>query len=206
MKEKILDYIINSEDIQGRLKNIQSEYRNDFIQDFYLIIMDYDEDKLIDIWNNGKIENFCSKLIKNNIKSKSSKFYTTYNKWDMNKKDFNFENLIDNKNKLDKLYLIEKIEEILDTRIYWYDAHLFRLYYLHIINEDDNELMEPKSLRDIQKYHNNNINYNSIRERIIETMIKILNILIDEKQISLSDLNPEWIGKLDKPIMKRYKR
>lgn len=204
-REFIIDKVLTDKKIQHRLNTIQSEFKDDFIQDFYIILLEYPIEKLRDVYNNEKLENFCSTIIRKNIKSNKSGFYKKYIKDSLlnNTIEYDFLESVDNKDKINNLKLISDIEQILDTKIYWYDAHLFRLYYLHIIDEETSELMSPMSLRGIQKYHNDIINYNSIRERNLETMVKIINILLGDKKILKSDLSEEWLCLLDKKPIKR---
>ena len=47
----------------------------------YLILLDYDEEKLIDLWNNEQMNFFLARIIVNQYRSNNSPFHTTFRKF-----------------------------------------------------------------------------------------------------------------------------
>lgn len=52
----------------------------DLCQMVYLILLEYDETKLLDLWRNGQINNFIARIIINQYRSYTSPFYTIFRK------------------------------------------------------------------------------------------------------------------------------
>lgn len=57
------------------------QYKEDFFQDLILILLTYDNDKLNDAHNNNHFNALVSRIIINNIYSKTSPFYKDYKKF-----------------------------------------------------------------------------------------------------------------------------
>lgn len=60
--------------------NVPDTYKEDLIQEIYLILLEYDQDKLNNI-PEKEIKYFVSRIIINNWNSKTSPFYTKYRKY-----------------------------------------------------------------------------------------------------------------------------
>lgn len=69
-------------------------YKQDLIQEVYLILLEYDKDKIIELFNNNQINYFISKIITNLWYSKTSPFYMKYKKHN-NLKTKTIDDLID---------------------------------------------------------------------------------------------------------------
>lgn len=72
----------------GKLYKIPGEkwkkqYEQDFFQDLVLILLTYDNDKLNDAYHNKHMNALITRIIQNNIYSKSSKFYNSYLRFDL---------------------------------------------------------------------------------------------------------------------------
>ena len=72
----------------GKLYKIPGEkwkkqYEQDFLQDLVLILLTYDNDKLNDAYHNKHMNALITRIIQNNIYSKSSKFYNSYLRFDL---------------------------------------------------------------------------------------------------------------------------
>lgn len=74
IKLKILDTIV---------QNIGASnlYRDDLLQECYLILLEYDQQKIEDIYNKGDIKFFLSKIVCNQYNSKTSPFWKKYKKY-----------------------------------------------------------------------------------------------------------------------------
>lgn len=53
----------------------------DLSQMVYLILLEYDEDKLLDLWDNGQINFFIARIILNQYRSTNSPFHKLYRKY-----------------------------------------------------------------------------------------------------------------------------
>lgn len=71
---------------------VDSEYFDDLVQEIYLIILSYDNQKLNEIWSKGQIKFWVSRVMMNTWNSRTSRFFKTYKKFDEHKdgnKDLN---------------------------------------------------------------------------------------------------------------------
>lgn len=57
------------------------EFRDDFLQDLIVTLYDYDNEKLNDAYNGNHLNALVTRIIQNNIYSKTSPFYTVYRKF-----------------------------------------------------------------------------------------------------------------------------
>lgn len=53
----------------------------DLSQMVYLILLEYDEDKLLDLWYNGQINFFIARIILNQYRSSNSPFHKLFRKY-----------------------------------------------------------------------------------------------------------------------------
>lgn len=86
-KEQIINYIISNNIVENQLKFIcnDSNYFDDILQEIYLIILEYDEQKLINAYEHGYINAFISSICRKMYNSKTSKFYYKYKRYDKNR-------------------------------------------------------------------------------------------------------------------------
>lgn len=89
---EVIEKIINEQIVETIADNIgvTSNYKDDFIQEMYLILLEYDKKALEDIYNKGDIKYFVSKICTNNWFSKTSPFYKNYKKYDNSKGDTDY--------------------------------------------------------------------------------------------------------------------
>ena len=59
----------------------KDQYKEDFFQDIVLVLMTYPGEKLNDVESKGWMNGFLTRVILNQIYSKTSKFYSTYLKY-----------------------------------------------------------------------------------------------------------------------------
>ena len=71
--------------------NINTPYNDDLVQEIYLILLEYDRDKINQMIKNKQINFFISRVIMNQVFSCTSDFYKKYVKWDINKVEYNFD-------------------------------------------------------------------------------------------------------------------
>lgn len=55
----------------------------DLSQMVYLAILEYDEDKIVDLWENGGIDFFIARIIINQYRSNNSLFYRQFIRYDL---------------------------------------------------------------------------------------------------------------------------
>lgn len=54
---------------------------DDLIQEIYLIIAEYDEDRIVEMWEKSQLKFFLVRVISNQYFSKNSPFYKKYKKY-----------------------------------------------------------------------------------------------------------------------------
>lgn len=54
---------------------------DDFTQEIYLILLEYNEEKLIEIYNKNQLKFFIVRIIQNQYNSKNSPFYMKYKRY-----------------------------------------------------------------------------------------------------------------------------
>jgi hypothetical protein len=98
----MLNKIANERLVEDICKNIgvAEKYMDDFVQEMYLILLEYDQNKLQEIYDKGQLNFFLTRIIKNQWCSKTSTFYRTYRK---------YYNLIDGNN--DGYNMYEEIDD-----------------------------------------------------------------------------------------------
>lgn len=99
----MLDEIIKEQVVENICKNIgvSDEYFEDFVQEIYLILLEYDKDKLKYIIENNQINFFITRIIINQWQSSTSPFYKKYKKFyniiDLNNNGYNVYDNIDDR-------------------------------------------------------------------------------------------------------------
>ena len=53
----------------------------DLAQMVYLVLCEYEDEKILELWNNGEIRFFIARIIMNNLNSKSSPYYRIIRKF-----------------------------------------------------------------------------------------------------------------------------
>lgn len=79
---EIVEELLKDKVVEQVAKNIrvESDYYDDFVQDIYLILLDYDNEKLNEIYKKKQLNFFITRICLNNWNSKTSPFYTKYKK------------------------------------------------------------------------------------------------------------------------------
>lgn len=89
----IVDKLARNRVVEDMIRNMNiNDYPDDLAQEIYLILLEYDKEKIEDIYNKNQINFFISRIITNQAFSKNSPFYLNYKKWDLNKEELDFEN------------------------------------------------------------------------------------------------------------------
>lgn len=68
------------EDIARNIR-VSSDYYDDFVQESYVTLLEYDNTKLNEIFDKKQIKYFVARICLNNWNSRTSPFYTKYKKY-----------------------------------------------------------------------------------------------------------------------------
>lgn len=84
-KTEIIEALARDRMVETMIKNIahqdMSADLEDLSQMVYLILLEYDEDKLRDLWEQRQMSFFIARIIVNQYRSSSSPFHTTFRKY-----------------------------------------------------------------------------------------------------------------------------
>lgn len=61
--------------------NISQNDMDDFVQEIYLILLEYDSNKIIELWKNRQLNYFLVGIIKRQYNSTTSPYYKKYKKY-----------------------------------------------------------------------------------------------------------------------------
>ena len=80
----IIKTLADGKRVEAMVRNIAHQDLTDDLKDLcqmvYLILLEYDEDKLVDLWENNQINFFLARIIINQYRSANSPFHTIYRK------------------------------------------------------------------------------------------------------------------------------
>lgn len=84
-KETIIETLAQEKRVEALVENIAHHSLTadlkDLCQMVYLILLEYDESKLQDLWENGQINFFLVRIILNQYRSSNSPFHSIYRKY-----------------------------------------------------------------------------------------------------------------------------
>ena len=84
-KANIIKQIAQERMVESMVQNIAHQALNDDLSDLcqmvYLILLEYDDDKLQDLWENNQIRFFLARIIVNQYRSSNSPFHILYRKF-----------------------------------------------------------------------------------------------------------------------------
>lgn len=95
-KFKIVEILGRERMVERMVENIthsSSPELSDLAQEIYLALLNYDNDKIVDLFVNEQINYFIARIVLNQFRSKTSPFHITYRKFqelseDITDKDF----------------------------------------------------------------------------------------------------------------------
>ena len=83
---EIIDQLAREKRVETMLANIAkkpvSGTLEDLCQMVYLILLEYDEGKIVDLWENGQINFFLARILLNQYRSTNSPFYKLFRKYE----------------------------------------------------------------------------------------------------------------------------
>ena len=84
-KVQIVSEIAKSKMVEQMVQNIahqsMSADMKDLCQMVYLILLEYDEAKIVDLWEHQQMQFFLARIIINQFRSSNSPFHTTFRKF-----------------------------------------------------------------------------------------------------------------------------
>lgn len=89
-KQEILSELAKSSTVEKMIAAYskgQADYASDLAQDIYLNLMEKDEQLLIDLYNKNQIGFYVLRMVRNNLFSSTSPYYTKYIKYDLKNTD-----------------------------------------------------------------------------------------------------------------------
>lgn len=70
--------------------------KEEFKQELCIILLSYKKPKLLlDLYERGELDYFILKIIKNQLKSVTSPFWRTHNRWEYNREEYNLDERYD---------------------------------------------------------------------------------------------------------------
>lgn len=168
-RNDIIVWLNNHKILNESIKKIcQNEsHIEDLRSELFLTLCEKSDDEIIKIYNEKRLIWWCLTFLKNQYHSKSSPFHKMYRR-----RADEIVDIVEVEQNIESLLLIEKIENILDNEIHWFDSHLFKLYYINMIAENG-DIIKPMSLRKIQDLHrlgDLNLPIKTIRESLARTL------------------------------------
>ena len=83
---EIIDQLAREKRVETMLANIAKKpvtgTLEDLCQMVYLILLEYDEGKIVDLWENGQINFFLARILLNQYRSTNSPFYKLFRKYE----------------------------------------------------------------------------------------------------------------------------
>lgn len=83
-KQDIIEELANQKKVEELIQNITKRTffeLEDLAQDIYIHLIDYDDNKIIQLYNNKQLIYFIVRIIYNNYFSKTSRYYYIYKKY-----------------------------------------------------------------------------------------------------------------------------
>ena len=101
-KSEIIEAIAGERMVETMVENIAHHSLTadlkDLTQMVYLILLEYDETKLQDLWDNNQISFFLARIIINQYRSSNSPFHTIYRKFRERSEDIQGKDWLDDDN------------------------------------------------------------------------------------------------------------
>lgn len=73
-KDKVIEQICTN-------LRVTSNYYDDLVEEIYLIVLEYDNEKLSKVWENNQMNYWLTRVILNNWNSQTSQFWKKYRKY-----------------------------------------------------------------------------------------------------------------------------
>lgn len=78
----MIEKIVNEGFVESIVKNlgVPKRYADDLVQEIYIILLEYDREKIVQMYINNQLNFFLTRIIKNQWLSSTSPFYKLYKK------------------------------------------------------------------------------------------------------------------------------
>lgn len=90
-KGEIIEKLARERRVETMLANIAKKpvagTLEDLCQMVYLILLEYDDSKIVDLWENGQINFFIARILLNQYKSGNSPFFKMFRKYEIKATD-----------------------------------------------------------------------------------------------------------------------
>lgn len=202
-----LTQLFNDININDMIRKL-SAYRNesDAIKSELFYILAIDQIKVELIPTRKEQLYYCTRIVKNTLCNNSS-YHKEFRNLGKTKKfiTVSTEDYLpqiaeqEQEEESKRQIIIDRINIILNTEVPWYNAHIFRLYYLPF--QDPNCEKKVYSLRDIERMHTcgeYRIDHVAIFHKVKIVLNFILKKLKDEKLITEKDIKNEKLKKIFK--------
>lgn len=179
-KNDILIYIFNNKLLNDAIRNISGTKYDEFRSHLLMIMCEYDEDKLIELYLRNELDWFCLKIMTNQMRSKTSSWHKEYRNCGQPESidiisydNFDrFKHLVEDENikLIDSKKVIKKIKELLEIQfknpiVNNYHKTLFNYYYFNKLKLREIEeitnihfVSVGRSIRATKAYIKDNIN------------------------------------------------
>jgi len=78
----VIEDIVNDKIVETIITNlgVSPRHKQDLVQEIYLILLQYDRKKIVEMYENKQLNFFLTRVIKNQYYSSTSQFYKLYKK------------------------------------------------------------------------------------------------------------------------------
>jgi hypothetical protein len=152
-------------------------YRDDLKQDLILYLLTLDEKKLIRLIEDKELLFYSYGFLKNQFHSSSSEFFKTYRNFVTFEDGFDSQqNDFDMKDQ----NLIIKIDSLLNDKIDFFSAFLFRKYYYEWWSDEKEKTIKGRSYRKIEEEYSLNSEFKIDHMFIFNSVKDTMNIIKEE--------------------------
>lgn len=119
---ELIKITVNDKELKKICKKIGGNLSDDLYQELMVILLEYDQNKLIEIYNKGYYKWFLVKTLTNQFNSNSSPFNKLYRPKEI-------DHILTNDYDINIDIMAAKIESKLQE-LHWYDRELFKAYII----------------------------------------------------------------------------
>lgn len=98
-KNQIIEELAKQRKVEGLVENIAHEALTadlkDLCQMVYLVLLQYNEERLVDLWEHNQITFFLVRIILNQFKTSNSPYHNTFRKYQLKSQDITQMDFID---------------------------------------------------------------------------------------------------------------
>lgn len=173
------------------------KYQDDLKQNLILHFLEMDKTKLNKLLNTAEIYYYSYGYLRNQYHSSSSDFFKLHRNYvhleaglyydglfnENRNADMNKRFIYEIEGGIDKQQLIEKIDQILETKIDFFAAFLFRKYYYDWFDENKGKCIKGRSYRKIEEEYSLNNDFKIDHMYIYNSVKETMNTIKEELKI-----------------------